>query len=364
MPTGLRSAGRFAAYLQQRANVPSTPPELLSTARRIVRSHTRAASYWAAADRLSHLWLGEPLRSTSEFHLAAGPDLGAIIDWLYDEKLSSHERAVEELPRLTGRLQEMVDLEKAAEELRRLEEQPAEMGLVDATCAIVACLTVHGYVVLRERGSEELASPWLEAWAEAMGKQNVQQQRACGLGLLARLAPEARPECMRRLGLTPEDLVPGSTSFSEGVEEFLEKYGETSAATVAVLGSLPFSELPMPELECLLRLCTGKSDLVTTMSQLFRLAPDVSFDPAESMNTGVFASAAEQRRSVLEVGSLSKPELDAKLAKEWELRSGRARRSLEGLLAEHAREVGPVSSTWVPALYRVLERLVPGTWKN
>jgi hypothetical protein len=136
---------------------------------------------------------------------------------------------------------------------------------------------------------------------------------------------------------------------------------------VAILGSLPFSGLPTPQVEGLLRLCTGEAGLLPAMSNLFRLAPDVSFDPAESMNTGVFATAAARRQSVLAVvaeGSLSKPELDAALGGEWRRQAVRTRGFLEGLAAAHEAEVGPVVSGWIPALYQVLERLVPGAWKH
>jgi hypothetical protein len=330
----------------------------------------RAPGYWAAADRFSDLWLGGPLRTSSEFQLAASADLGAGIDWLYDELLSSSASAAEALPRLTERLQEVVELERALELLRRLETAPLEPGAEpeEATRAILATLTVHGYAALHARGSAELASRWLEAWADAMWRQNVQQQQTCGLGLLGRLPPGERPASMARLGLTLEDLVPRSTSFSEGVGEFLERYGETAASTVAVLGGLPFSTLPTSQVEALLRLCTGETGLLTLISQLFRLAPDVNFDPAEAMNTGVFASAAEQRRSVLEVAAgrtLSKPELDARLGQEWARFSARTRQRLDGVMAAHVEQVGPgVAAGWIPAIYALLERLVPGTWKD
>ncbi len=316
------------------------------------------------------MWLTGPLRSSSEFQLAASTDLGAVIDWLYDELLSSSASAAEELVGLTERLQEMVDFEKALELLRRCETVPLgpEAEVEEATRVIIATLTVHGYATLHARRSAELASRWLEAWADAMWRQNVQQEQTCGFGLLARLPPEERPACMARLGLTPEELVPRSTSFSEGVEEFLERYGETAASTVGVLGGLPFSTLPTSEVEALLRLCTGEASLLTPISHLLRLAPDVSFDPAELMNTGVFASAAEQRRSVLEVvseGKLSKPELDARLGQEWARFSVQARHLLEERMARHAEQVGAeVASGWLPALYALLERLVPGTWKG
>ncbi|QRO01471.1 hypothetical protein JRI60_21840 [Archangium violaceum] len=370
MSTRLGNPGRSPSHFEPSQLPGVSAPELLRAARRILRSRTRAPRYWAAADRLSDLWLGGPLRSSSEFQLAASADLGAVIDWLYDEPLSSSASAAEELVGLTGRLQEMVDFEKALALLRRFETAPLEpeAELVEATRAIIATLTVHGYATLHGRGSAELATRWLEAWADAMWRQNVQQQQTCGFGLLARLPPGERPACMARLGLTPEDLMPRSTSFSEGVEEFLERYGETAASTVAVLGGLPFSTLPTSEVEALLRLCTGEAGLLTPISRLLRLAPDVSFDPAEAMNTGVFASAAEQRRSVLEVvseGKLSKPELDARLGQEWARFSVQARRLLEERMATHAEQVGPeVASGWLPALYTLLERLVPGTWKG
>lgn len=365
----LRNISGPSSYFPPFEGSPAQVLAVLGEARQLIRSRTRAPSYWAAADRLSRVWLGEPLCSTSDFHVAAAPDLGGIIDWLYDELLSDPETAAESLPALTVRLQEMVDLEAASEALRCFASRRPDAGvdLVEATRVLIAALTTHGYAVLWARGSAELASRWLEAWGRALWKQNVQQQRVCGLGLLGRLAPGAREACMASLGLTAEDLVPRSTSFSEGVAEFLETFGETSASTVAILGSLPFSELPVAVVEQLVRLCGGESGPLPAMSHLFRLAPDVSFDPAESMNTGLFATAAARRQSVLEVaaeGPLFKPELDAALEREWRLQAARTRQFLEGLAARHGAEVGLVVAEWIPPLFRVLERLVPGTWKH
>jgi hypothetical protein len=201
-----------------------------------------------------------------------------------------------------------------------------------------------------------------------VGAHDLQQQRVCGLGLLARLPPEDRRPALARLGLTPEALLPRGTSFSEGVTEYLEHYGDTSAAPMAVLGALAFSTLPPEEVEALLELCIGEADLLRQMSRLFRLAQDVSFDPTEPLNAGVFASAAEQRRSVLEIisdGKFSKPELDARLREAWTLQSTRTRGALEALLASRGQGLGAATlATWLQALFQVLARLVPGTWKT
>ena len=349
----------------------SSPPEnvaldLLRATRRVIRDRTRAPSYWAAADRFSSLWLGGPLRSTSEFYLAAGPDL-AIIDSLYEEAMLSAD-AVDALPRLTRRIQEMVEPEAASRLLQRYEAGLPEVDFLEATRVIIATLTLQGYSALQGRGSPRLASRWLEAWAEALGQQNLQQQRVCGLGVLARLPPEARPLSLARLDLPPEALVPGSTSFSEGVTEFLERYGGTSAAPVAVIGTLAFSTLPTEEVEVLLELFTGEAGLLSAISGLFRLAQDVSFDPTEAMSTGVFATAAEQRRNLLEIisdGKFSKTQLDERLREAWAIHAARTRRAFEELLAARGQGVGMATlSTLLQALFQVLARLVPGTWKS
>jgi hypothetical protein len=341
--------------------------ELLRAARRLIRGRTRAPGYWTAADRLSALWLGGPLRSTSEFHVAAGPDLAASLDSLYEEAMLAAD-ALEALPELTRRLQELVEPEAASRELRRYEAGLPEVDLLEAARVIIATLTTQGYAALHGRGSPRLASRWWAAWAEALGAHDLQQQRVCGLGLLARLPPEDRQRSLARLDLTPEALVPGSTSFSEGVTEYLERYGDTSAAPMAVLGTLAFSTLPTEEVEALLELCVGEAGLLRDLSRLFRLAQDVSFDPTEPMNAGVFASAAEQRRSVLEIisdGKFSKPELDARLREEWTRHSTRTRRAFEALLAARGQGVGSATlATWFQAVFQILARLVPGTWKT
>jgi hypothetical protein len=333
-----------------------TALELLRAARRLIRGRTRSPGYWAAGDRFSALWLGGPLRSSSEFHVAAGPDLAGGLDSLYEEAMLAAD-ALEALPELTRRLQEMLEPEAAARELKRYEAGLPEVDLLGAARVSLAMLTTQGYAVLHARGAPRLASRWLAAWAEAVGAHDVQQQRVCELGVLARLPPEAR-----------EALVPRATSFSEGVAEYLERYGDTSAAPMAVLGTLAFSTLPTEEVEALLELCLGEAGLLRGMSNLFRLAQDVSFDPTEPMNAGVFASAAEQRRSVLEIisdGKFSKSELDARLREAWRLHSTRTRRDFEEVLAARGGGVGTETlATWLQALFQVLARLVPGTWKT
>ena len=345
----------------------NTAFELLRAARRLIRGRTRSPGYWAAGDRFSALWLGGPLRSSSEFHVAAGPDLAGGLDSLYEEAMLAAD-ALEALPELTRRLQEMLEPEAAARALKRYEAGLPEMDLLEAARVSLATLTTQGYAVLHARGAPGLASRWLAAWAEAVGAHDVQQQRVCGLGVLARLPPEARPPALARLELMPEALVPRATSFSEGVAEYLARYGDTSAAPMAVLGTLAFSTLPTEEVEALLELCLGEAGLLRGMSNLFRLAQDVSFDPTESMNAGVFASAAEQRRSVLEIisdGKFSKSELDVRLREAWTLHSTRTRRAFEEVLAARGEGVGSETlATWLQALFQVLARLVPGTWKT
>jgi hypothetical protein len=350
--------------------------ELLDKARRVIRSRARTPRYWAAAERFSRLWLGEPLRASPELQLAASADLGAIIDWLYDEgeagksAAGAGESAAWALVKLTHRLQEVVDLKRASEELLRWETgaPDSEMSLVDATCVIVAILTTQGYATLRERGGSQLAARWLETWASFMWKQNLQQQHVCGLGLLVPLPPAEQQHWMKILALPPAALVPDSTSFSEGVREFLDRYGETSAASVAFLGSLPFSSLPLEEVDGLFQLTTGPLGLLPAMSKLLRLAPDVAFDSAESINTGVFASAAEQRRSVVEVlarGGLSKSLLDGRLQREWALYSAQMRSFFQESVTAHASQAGTATlNTLLGALYQLMDLLVPGTWKH
>jgi len=344
--------------------------ELLTAARSILRSQKRTPGYWSAADRLTLQWIATPLRSSPEFTLAAGADLGGIVECIYDEALEAGETAAGLLVGFTRRIQEMTSRETAAEAVRRLGEQGLGPGtsLADATCAVIALLTTEGVATLTRRGSEALASRWQRAWSDFMERQSLQQQRTCGIDLLPRLAPAARLQCMETVGLSPEELVPRATSFSEGVAEFLHSYGETGGGSMALLGSLPFSALPLEEVEGLLELFTGPSGLLPIMARLLRLAPDVSFDPSEPLNTGVFATAAEQRRSLLDVieqGGLSKPDLDARLREEWARSSSRMRDELLARVSAQGGGAGTATATaLIHALFQVLELLVPGTWKQ
>jgi hypothetical protein len=346
-----------------------TEMELLTAARRILRSQTRTPGYWSAADRFTLLWLGTPLRSELEFTRATNSVLSAI-DWLYEESVKAGEPAAEFLVGLTRRFQEMASAETASLEVRRLGEQGLKEGasVEDATCAVIALLTTEGTAALHQRGSAALASRWQRAWADFIWQHDLQQQRSCGLGLLPHLAPDARRRCMEILELRLGDLTPRAIAFSEGVEEFLHGYGQTSAGSVALLGSLPFSALPLEEVEGLLELCTGPSGLLPIMDRLLRLATDVSFDPAEALNTGVFATAAEQRRGLLDViaeGGLSKPDLDARLREEWARASSRMRDELHARVSAHGGGPGAATAaTLIAALFQLLDLLVPGTWKQ
>ncbi len=348
----------------------SSPVDLLTASRRIIRSRARTPQYWSAGERLNRLWPGTPLRSNPEFHIAAGLDLGGIIDWLYEEGVQAGGLTAGTLVELTRRLQEMVNREKASQEVRRLEKEglPSEASLEEATCAILAVLTTQGVAALSRRGSAELASRWHRAWASSIWQHNFQQQRICGIGLLPQMTPEARAQGMRILELQPEELLPRATSFSEGIEEFLHTYGETSAGSMAVLGSLPFSELPLAEVEGLLEMCIGPSGLLPIVDRLLRLAQDVRFDPSEALNTGVFATAAEQHRSLLDVlkgSGSSLPELDARLREEWERYSSRMRDELLARVTSPERGAGTdAAATLIRALFQLLDILVPGTWKE
>jgi hypothetical protein len=344
--------------------------ELLTEARRILRNQTRTPGYWSAADRLALLWIGTPLRPSPEFCLSAGVDLGGILDCLYDKAAEAGDSAAERLAGLTRRLQAMASGETATQEVRRIEERGLgpETSLEDATCAVIALLTTKGAAALTQRSSAELASRWQRAWADFLWGHNLQQQRISGLGLLPQLPPDARRRCMETLELRPEALVPRATSFSEGVEEFLHDYGVTSAGSVALLGALPFSAQPLEEVEGLLELCTGPSGLLPMMDWLLRLAQDVSFDPDEALNTGVFATAAEQHRSLVEVigrGGLSKPDLDARLREEWARCAPRMRNELFARVSAQGGGAGKATATaLVHALFQLLDLVVPGTWKQ
>jgi hypothetical protein len=348
------------------------PPivELLAASRRIIRSRARTPQYWSAGERLIRLWTGDALRPASDFHISAGIDLGGIIDWLYDEGVQAGEFAAETLVGLTRRFQEMVDLESAAYKVQRLEHEglPEGASIEEATCAIIALLTTQGTSAFIRRGSADLASRWHQVWADFMWRQNIQQQRICGISLLPRMTPKARNLAMDILDLHAEDLLPQATSFSEGVEEFLHTYGETSAGSVALLGSLPFSELPLEEVEGLLEMCSTPTGLLHPMAGLLRLAPDVKFDPAEALNTGVFATAAEQRRNLLDVireGKLSQPSLNARLRDEWARYSSRMRDELSIQVLSYGKSAGTATADiLLQALFKLLEKLVPGTWKD
>lgn len=321
-----------------------TPEALavLRSARQQVRSRSRSASYYEAADRFSELFLGQPFQLEPDYYKAVGTDYSAI-DWLYEDVGQQDARAPQTLGRVTQCLQEMTRLPSARAALGPLQralELPT-CSVLDVCRALQGAITVLGHEALVAREGAALGKRWLSLWQLALWRQNSQQERLNQLVWVMRAPPEDKAQRMAQLGLGKNDGVLKATGFTEGLHEYLERYSETGASSVAFIGALPFARsLSRRGLEELLRLLQEAPEFLGRMAHLLRLAQDIRFDPSEPLNAGLLAYAAEHRLPLAELDSTRLPqaELDARLRGEWERYHAESRASFDTLVTSRQDE--------------------------
>jgi hypothetical protein len=311
--------------------------EVLRLARTHVRSRTRTSKYMEHADRFSEQFLGRPLGVDPDYCRALGTD-ATVIDFYYEHLVSEGESAMPLLRQTTSQLQEMVDTSLACRSLPALQKQLSapSCSLLDVARGILASITTLGYASLSRRVSPGMADHWATFWQEYVWKQNRQQELHCGLCLVTQSSENARPHVLARLNITPAELRPRSTTFADGVREYLASFSETGALAVALIGSLAFAQrLPGEGLAELIGFLKATPELLAQMTGLLRLAQDVHFDPAEPVSTGVAALAAERGVSLVDLDARQLPiaELEARLQREWGVYSRECYESMATILA-------------------------------
>ena len=309
---------------------------VLRSARHQVRSRSRNVGYYEAADRFSELFLGMPFQLEPDYYKAVGTDYSAI-DWLYEELGAGDGQALGTLGMVTERLQEMTRIASASAALAPLQRalQEPTCAVLDVCRALQGAVTVLGHEALRIRGAASLGKLWLPLWQLSLWRQNSQQERLNRLVWAMRAPPGEKARRMATLA-GRNDWTVHATRFTEGLHEYLDRYSETGASSVALVGALPFARsLSRPGLEELLHLLRASPDLLTRTACLLRLAQDVRFDPTEPLNAGLMAWAAEHRVPLAELDStrLPKAELDARLKTEWDTYHAESRVHFDTLVA-------------------------------
>lgn len=187
---------------------------------------------------------------------------------------------------------------------------------IDAINTRLAFLTVTGYKRLASRNNG-LAIAWLSKWSK------------CVEGL----CEQEKKKTYFRLGDSPQTYYP-STDIVGGVDLFLRDFSKTGAVEVAVIGNFPFVENPSKEL---LELSSKAADI---MSPIFRFAQDVTINPSEKVNMGLFAyslandiSLDEARLALTDKGKRNV--IQGVLADLWEIFREEQNQKLENLAQEY-----------------------------
>ncbi|ATB27438.1 hypothetical protein [Melittangium boletus] len=337
--------------------------ELLRSARPHVRARSRSPGYYQAADRFSEMFLGRAFQLEPDYFKAVGTDYSAI-DCLYEELGPDTGRPGESPEAVTERLQEMTRPGPAYAALVPLEaalEAPT-CSLLDVCRALLGAITVLGHESLERRGLSESREDWSRLWQDRVWRQNSQQARLYRLIQVMRAPPEEKAGRLEALGAARDELRVRGTGFARGVHEYLERYGETGAASVALVGGLPFSQALTPRgLSEVLRLLQGEADFLGRMARLMRFAQDVRFDPTEPLNSGVMGYAAEYRQNLadLDATRLPKAELDTRLREEWNSTLADTRQRFDTLVSA-TREESARSTLqgFVTGFYAIAARLV------
>ncbi|ATB41859.1 hypothetical protein CYFUS_007335 [Cystobacter fuscus] len=337
--------------------------KLLERARHHVRTRSRNEAYYQAGDRFSELFLGRTFQVEPDYYRAVGTDYSAI-DWLYEELAQGAALTRQTLDAVTEQLQEMTRPEPARAALGPLQAalHSPSCALLDVCRALLGAITVLGQDTLGARGvPAALVQDWLELWSDRLWRQNSQQARLALLIQVMRAAPEDRPGRLAALGDEQDALSAQGTDFEQGVHEYLERYAETGASSVALAGGLPFARALTPrDLEKLLGVLREDSDFLGGVARLLRFAQDVRFDPSEPLNSGVMGYAAEHRQRLTDIDAtrLPREELDTRLRQVWTDNSARIRRELDAVVASLGDEpLRPLLQGFVQSVWAVASRL-------
>lgn len=302
------------------------PLRVLKLAGENVRKRTRKSSYLENTDKFATLLLGGPLGVEPVYRNALVTDL-TVIDFEY-ERLVDKKASPSRLERTTWRLQEAVDPSSALHVLLRLQSRLDEKSCSfrDVACIILATITILGHGELLQRTAAASADRWLALWQNYVWEQDSQQERHSDRCLRAQGPGPDRARVKEALGITPEALRPSSTTFADGVREYLEMFSETAACNVALIGAIPFAkmlsngeELSGTDVSELIEFFSTNTEFLQRISWYLRLAQDVYLDPKEALSTGVFALAAEAGVDILSIDPRQPhdPDINRRLRAAW-----------------------------------------------
>ena len=228
---------------------------------------SRPFEYFYQGDKFAQSW-AQTLLIKSNMEILAGTNLAAL-DQLFEEAAT-----IQAAYQLKNELQRLTEPVYARLFLDRQYDKQYILSLQDAVSTHVAFLTLEGCWQLNPATLKDpLVNAWLKLWQTKMEEQNSQQAEHRRAILV-----DYHPFHVR--------------SFEQAAEDYLFRFGETSALSIAVLGVLPFS--PLITLKELLAI----SKMLVLLSPLFRLVQDTRFDPNEHLNLGIFAVAAETGVSI------------------------------------------------------------------
>jgi hypothetical protein len=307
---------------------------LIYQAQDIIRT-SRNHRYFEGGDMLCTIW-AQALAIGQNADQLSGTNLSAL------DKLFERARSSEELQIIFDTLQPLTAPEAA---VKYLQSERDGMSLHEAVCLHIAYLTWEGY----RRTSDvtaALARDWVSLWQSRIREQNIQQFEHTRVQLNAR---QYRPD---------------ASTFEAGVAGYLNRFGETGALSMAVLGAFPFSRYANREL------LNGVMWLLDVFVPLFRLAQDVMYDPDEKLNSGIYALAAERQISVgeayrqLKDGVIPTDDLEKRLQASFEKHLVEAQAAASYILSDYIyRESGRLLNDFSVAMLFVA-RTMTQPWKG
>lgn len=265
-----------------------------------IRSRTRGPSYFAQSERLASAFIGGPLHVAPEYHGAVAVDLAAILDTCYERVHGHGAGDLLRLRRTTEGFEDAANLDIALESLKSSQARmrSTDCDLSEVASALVAAVAIAGYDAISNRLDASAAQDWLLAWQRSLKRHNEQQELHTAWCVVARLPSDARATLRLQPRLHGLLQPPRSTTFRDGVSEYLDMFSETSAASLALVGAIPFADaLAGPDLRQVAARWKESSPLLEVVARLVRLALDVRFDSDEPLSAGVYGTAAQRRVS-------------------------------------------------------------------
>lgn len=314
---------------------PEVEPTLAEAHRRL-RARTRSAEYFARGDAFARQFLGDWLSVEARHVEVMAVDIAAALDTCYEDIAARGPPGLDTLLSLSPTFDSALSPEMRCDRL--IEEDSTDPGgsLITLAASLLRWATMAGLSSVTRGTDAETGSRWRALWTRSILRHNDCQERQSVLTLLRDTSPLQRPQILQKLTNGPLRFTPRATSFEEGAIEYLDAFSESSAASTAFLGSMAFSrELLSRGMEPLLHACEAMPDWLPLVDRLLRLGLDVRFTSNEVLNTGVYATAAERRTSVLDIDptSMDPATVETRLRAVWPRVADKARQDGRQLLA-------------------------------